>query len=97
MENKKLKQKRTPAEKKNLYYRRLRNFGILMIFWGMIFLVFGCGYYVFRNTALDFIHLDDKDTLRIIISIWLPTIGIVLVISGVALVSKFQYEEKIDA
>jgi len=97
MKNNTTKKTRTPAEKKNRYYQRLRNFGILMILWGMIFLVFGCGYYVFRNTALDFIHLDDKDTLRNIIAVWLPIIGAFLVISGVALVSKYQYEEKIDS
>ena len=87
--------KKYSGSKINRFYRLLRNTGILCVIFGILFLVFACGNYVFRNTSVDFLNLDEHDSLKNFIGVYIPIIGSILFISGVILLSKFQSDDEI--
>lgn len=81
----------------NISHRRLRNLGILFVLIALFLLVFTFGYYIFNNTDQDILHLDVKESSKNIILFWEPIIGGFLLILGIAMISRFEYIEEIDA
>jgi hypothetical protein len=79
-----------PIIKKNKRRRRIRNLGLFMLFFGFIFIVIGCSYYVFRDTPLEDELVKQSETVQAIFFRWLPRTGLVLLIIGIWLVSKWD-------
>jgi hypothetical protein len=79
-----------PLIRKNKRRRLIRNIGLFMLFFGFIFIVIGCSYYVFKDSQLEDSLIKDSETLKEIIYRWLPRTGVILLVVGIWLVAKWD-------
>jgi hypothetical protein len=78
-------------------HRGIRNLGIFFTFTGFIGIIFSSGYYIFGGSSFDLFHLDLNDAMRHIVALWIPIIGGVIFVSGILMISRYEYIEELDS